>query len=526
MSGGKGGSTTSTVEVPQYIEDAARRNLLRAQDISQIGYTPYYGPDVAAFTPMQEASFAGTQQLASAFGLPTAGMPSATVGVRSSDYDMGVPAPQTFAGGIRGYSSAPLFEEALDEFGRRRPAQKAFIDRMFIDPFTGEYTPISPDAPVDVPVDAVIGGGGAGGGGGGGANVPFVPVASDVPVTPDVPVVPELPYIPPEFDEPIIPFLPNPFGPDPDPDLVPIGEAEAGDPIAEIPIEQINVGLPPDIQIPDVPGQRFQFYNPDIDYSDAPPPFESGGQYVGTLDPSAEGLAAMEAAYGVSPEVYTEGPDIRSASDFPLGLSTQGYDFSTYADPSKRDRADTAVNQFGSTVSVGYGAGQVDPALAAAAGYTEQPKGFLEGIFGPTSAATQERLADEIAARQVATQNAAQRRESELAGLIQTVGGQELLDTGAQLAGDQRMALERQFGTLTTSEVVDQANLEQKSIPLQKEGMKATRKVLDKAAQEGNLGAYVDSFLDKYSNLERFQEKTGISSKVLKDIEKIAAARG
>ena len=55
MSGGKGGSTTSSVEIPEYIEEAARRNLAKAEDISQIGYVPYYGPDVAAFTPFQEA---------------------------------------------------------------------------------------------------------------------------------------------------------------------------------------------------------------------------------------------------------------------------------------------------------------------------------------------------------------------------------------------------------------------------------------------------------------------------------------
>ena len=62
MAGGKGGSTTSTVEVPQYIEDAARRNLERADLISKIGYVPYYGPEVAAMTPAQEAAF---QQLQS-----------------------------------------------------------------------------------------------------------------------------------------------------------------------------------------------------------------------------------------------------------------------------------------------------------------------------------------------------------------------------------------------------------------------------------------------------------------------------
>ena len=138
MSGGKGGSTTSSVEVPQYIEDAARRNLERADLISKIGYVPYYGPEVAAMTPAQD--------------------------------DMGVPAPQTFAGGVRGYSSAPMFEEAMDEFGRRRPAQKAFIDSLFIDPFSGAFNPIS-TTPLDMgevvdttTTTTTTGGGGDGGG--------------------------------------------------------------------------------------------------------------------------------------------------------------------------------------------------------------------------------------------------------------------------------------------------------------------------------------------------------------------------
>jgi len=162
MSGGKGGSTTSSVEVPQYIEDAARRNLERADLISKIGYVPYYGPEVAAMTPAQEAAFAGTQQLAGAFGTPTT-------------MDMGVPAPQTFAGGMRGYSSAPMFEEAMDEFGRRRPAQKAFIDSLFIDPFSGAFNPIS-TTPLDMgevvdTTTTTTSGGGGGGGGGGGSSI-------------------------------------------------------------------------------------------------------------------------------------------------------------------------------------------------------------------------------------------------------------------------------------------------------------------------------------------------------------------
>ncbi|NCF34267.1 MAG: hypothetical protein GWP50_11970 [Proteobacteria bacterium] len=130
MSGGKGGSTTSSVTIPEYIEAAAQRNLNKAERISQIGYTPYYGPDVAAFTPMQQAAFQGTAQAAGAFGLPGGSM-------SQQDIMGGMPAPTTYAGGVQGYSAAPIYEQSLQTLGERRPGQKAYIDSFFIDPYAG-----------------------------------------------------------------------------------------------------------------------------------------------------------------------------------------------------------------------------------------------------------------------------------------------------------------------------------------------------------------------------------------------------
>lgn len=130
MSGGKGGSTASSVTIPEYIEAAAQRNLNKAERISQIGYTPYYGPDVAAFTPMQQAAFQGTAQTAGAFGLPGGGM-------SQQDIMGGMPAPTTYAGGVQGYSAAPIYEQSLQTLGERRPGQKAYIDSFFIDPYAG-----------------------------------------------------------------------------------------------------------------------------------------------------------------------------------------------------------------------------------------------------------------------------------------------------------------------------------------------------------------------------------------------------
>jgi len=187
MSGGKGGSTTSSVEIPDYIEEAARRNLAKAEDISQIGYVPYYGPDVAAFTPFQEAGFQQTADVASAFG----------VGPQMSRSDImgGMPAPTEFAGGVRGYSSAPLYQQAVDELAAQRPAQAQFIESFFIDPVTGQvgsrvpadYDYTSPVAPVDS-------------GGGGVAPIvspvapivsPVSPVASYTPADPALAIQPD-----------------------------------------------------------------------------------------------------------------------------------------------------------------------------------------------------------------------------------------------------------------------------------------------------------------------------------------------
>ena len=124
MSGGKGGSQTTQVEIPKYIEDASRANIAQGKEISQIGYVPYYGPDVAAFSPMQQAAMQSTANFGAAFGL----MPQI-------DAMAGMPQAQTFAGGIRGYSSAPLYEQAVAELAARRPGQAALINRQFVNPY-------------------------------------------------------------------------------------------------------------------------------------------------------------------------------------------------------------------------------------------------------------------------------------------------------------------------------------------------------------------------------------------------------
>jgi hypothetical protein len=119
------GSTTQNVAIPAWLENAARQNMARADALAQVGYVPYYGPDVAALTPMQVQAMQGTQAASQAFGLgavdPMSGMPQA----------------QQFAGGVQGYSSQPIFAEILARLQAERPGQFAALNAPFIDPVTG-----------------------------------------------------------------------------------------------------------------------------------------------------------------------------------------------------------------------------------------------------------------------------------------------------------------------------------------------------------------------------------------------------
>lgn len=151
MAGGKGGS--QSVKVPKWVEEAGQRNLARANEIAQLGPVEYRGPDVAAFTPMQQAAFANTGAAAQAYGLSGGGM----TGME------GMPVAQQMAGGGYGYSAAPIYDAALAELQATAPGQYDFIRNMFIDRVTGAR----PLAPFGTEAAMVAAGGGAGGGAGG-----------------------------------------------------------------------------------------------------------------------------------------------------------------------------------------------------------------------------------------------------------------------------------------------------------------------------------------------------------------------
>lgn len=139
-SGGMGGRQTSKEQIPQWVTDQAQANIAQAQQVGQLGYVPYYGPEVAAMTPMQLAAGQGISSAAGAFGLPGGGM-SPT---------QGMPQPQTFAGGVQGYSSGNVFEQALRNLQQNRPGQYQAMMDMFINPQTGQMPKPKPK-PKDKP---------------------------------------------------------------------------------------------------------------------------------------------------------------------------------------------------------------------------------------------------------------------------------------------------------------------------------------------------------------------------------------
>ena len=127
MSGGKGGSQSSKVEIPAYLENASKASLNRAEQVQDIGYMPYMGPDVAAFTQPQQQAMQSNIDAAAAFGLVDPNL----------DAMAGMPQAQDF-GGVQGHSSFPLFEMAQQDLAAQRPGQVEAYDEMYVDPVTGE----------------------------------------------------------------------------------------------------------------------------------------------------------------------------------------------------------------------------------------------------------------------------------------------------------------------------------------------------------------------------------------------------
>jgi hypothetical protein len=104
MGSSKTSKQTSTVELPPELRQASLDNLRLAQDVGRMPAIHNFGPTVAALTPQQDAAMMGTNQAASAFGLPNGG----AIGSAAMPTVVDV-------GGARGYSTKGLYDNAMDQ---------------------------------------------------------------------------------------------------------------------------------------------------------------------------------------------------------------------------------------------------------------------------------------------------------------------------------------------------------------------------------------------------------------------------
>ena len=119
----KGGSNTTTQkqELPAWLDKAAQDNLAQAKIAGQIGYMPYYGPEIAGLSPQQTQSMQNTFNAQQAFGMVPQG----------AEFSTGLPEAQQYAGGVSGYSSGGLFDQALAELRARQPDIAAQYDKFY-----------------------------------------------------------------------------------------------------------------------------------------------------------------------------------------------------------------------------------------------------------------------------------------------------------------------------------------------------------------------------------------------------------
>ena len=127
--GGSSTKTKSTTAIPEYLEDAFKNQLTRADTISKQGYTPYMGADTAAFAPQQVNAMQSAADWSSAFGGPNA---------QRADVASSLPPARQFQDGTTGYSSFGGYENMLAQMKQQFPGQYAYIRSMSIDPMTGQ----------------------------------------------------------------------------------------------------------------------------------------------------------------------------------------------------------------------------------------------------------------------------------------------------------------------------------------------------------------------------------------------------
>lgn len=127
------GSRSTTVQenkIPAYLEEAGKLAVEEAKKIREMGYLPYFGPEVAAINPYEQAMAQNVGSMASAFGL------AAPAAMDMSGVDTAT------SGGVTGYTTAPAYFAALERLKETRPDQYEFFAGLGrFDPITGAENP-------------------------------------------------------------------------------------------------------------------------------------------------------------------------------------------------------------------------------------------------------------------------------------------------------------------------------------------------------------------------------------------------
>lgn len=116
----KGKTSRNETHVNEDLARAGAEQYAMATDIARLGFQPNRGVTIAGFTPQQMAGMQGTSDAARAFGLPHVANVAATM-----------PATDTSATGIAGYSTAPEYDAMI---GLLPEGFRRSIDAFFADP--------------------------------------------------------------------------------------------------------------------------------------------------------------------------------------------------------------------------------------------------------------------------------------------------------------------------------------------------------------------------------------------------------
>lgn len=122
MSGGKGGSQSAQVQIPQWAEDAARQNIARAQAVQNMPYAPIMGPTMAGFTSGQKAGMESQAALAQRMGIIPQSYDVAS-GYMPGEIDAG--------NGLTAYASYPGAKERVLAAFEENPALQSSYESLY-----------------------------------------------------------------------------------------------------------------------------------------------------------------------------------------------------------------------------------------------------------------------------------------------------------------------------------------------------------------------------------------------------------